>query len=122
MPIARKFLKNGFIVSVPFYVELLERFEGALPHDLEAHALWDYYIRAAKEWAGHVSDTNKYEGEVYAEPNLRQLFLSIAKMHDVDPEKMGQYWSAMQKQRFKLGLSLNADLPLKFQFRGLKFP
>lgn len=110
---------NGMRLEVPFFEEYLPENGGCLPPDFEAHALWHYYVMARMAYEQIVQGgIPLYEGELDAKFQPERIFKSTMMLHGVDGEKAVNYWSAVHAQRFMLGLSSNADLPQRYEFRG----
>lgn len=119
MPIDRHIEVGGFHYICPYYAELLlgANPNGRLPMDREAHALWHYFCvgslahRMAKENIVEERDPSRIF-------NAPAVFKAIAHQHQVDPNKMQQYWPLMMQQRIALGLSADEDLPLEMKLVG----
>ena len=92
---------------------------GRLPQDLEAHALFQYYVLASKAFK-EAKDNLVYEDEksrVFPLERARRLLESVAFMYGTTPSRMVRYWEAIDAQRRALGFNSNADLPVQYRFR-----
>lgn len=118
MPSIRKFRVEGttFEHEAPYFGELLATQGGALPRDPAAHALWHYYIIAAKSLESKAANL-VYDDELSKDFNAKQVFESVATMHGVAPESMAAYWSVIEATRRVLRLTTNADIPERFKFK-----
>lgn len=66
-------------------------------------ALWHYYVTA---YATHENQTTrKYEGD-QSEYNFGNLYRTIAILYGADPDKMQNFWPAVNLQAMALGLPL----------------
>lgn len=112
--------QGDVVFDAPFFQMLLQGQEnGRLPRDIAAHALWHYFCLAAKAMS-RAKYNLVYEDELSArfdEGIARNIFQGVAMIHGVYPRDMGRYWEVVRQQRIALGLSSNADLPPRFQFK-----
>lgn len=124
MPSTRAVRMGPITFHAVYYDELLSNpmdpfHVGRLPADLEAHALWHYYVLAS------VNLKNAKENLVYEDersrffdvPRARKLLESISFQYGTTPAKMVRYWEAVDQQRRALGFNENADLPAAMRFR-----
>lgn len=114
--------KTGGIVvtfECPYYTELLPSNSpiGRLTRDFECHSLWNYFgaAMAAIERAKKNLVMDDELSIVWNQEVAKQLFISIANVHGVQPSKMSRFWSIMDRQRIALGGG--DDLPEEFKFR-----
>lgn len=119
MPITRHVFDraSGRTVEAPYYVELLmDKENGRLSRDPEAHALWHYFGIASIAYKKY-KENIVYEDEPSHEFKARDLFVAVSRMYAVSPEKMVRYWDQVIRQRMALGLCSDEDLPEQYRFR-----
>lgn len=95
----------------------------ALPNDKRAYACWYYYTLAQKlhEMLGDSTDDQFgiLEGERWMDPQFEQIARSVALMYGFEnpgPYMESQFWRAVERQAFELGLPAPAKrikAPLK---------
>ncbi len=77
---------------------------GFLIDDSGCHALYYYSIVARRVQEANSNDPNlqqiRYEGDLDETVNFKQLFLSVAKMYGVEPERMERFWKNVDAQLF----------------------
>lgn len=127
MPLIRTWSATAAGVTVnfecPYYAELLpsENPEtGRLSRDLECHALWQYYGLALYQYNRAKSNLVE-ESELslhFTSKDARELFLSVAKNHNVRPDQMVKFWDVVNRQRLALGSGDDLPSELKFRFWG----
>ena len=76
---------------------------GTLPRDNGAQALWYYYVLAGKNYA-KLTDGLELESDPIRLMNFERLWLTVAEIYAVDPNVMGNYWSAVDKEMERLNL------------------
>jgi len=89
--------KDKLKFNVPFYTAYIIPY-GFLDSSRESHALWNYYTMARASWERHILDPCVLEGDKDAEPDFQQLFTSVARMYEVQPEAMGKCWDLIDAQ------------------------
>jgi hypothetical protein len=107
-----------------YYDELLSQpadpfHNGRLPSDMEAHALWHYYVQACINLK-KARENLVYENEQSLSFDVmaaRRLLESISFIYGTTPSRMVRYWDAVEAQRRALGFTENADLPHAMRFR-----
>ncbi len=68
--------------------------DGGLTNERESHALFYYYILATQ--AKEIEETSiVYEGDKDPEAHYRQLFTSVAKLYNVQPDNMANAWASV---------------------------
>lgn len=76
--------------------------QGYLASDDACQALYYYSILARRMQERTSNDPNfaaiLYEGELDENVNFRELFISIAKMYGVQPERMEKFWLNIDMQ------------------------
>lgn len=77
---------------------------GWLTNSPECHALWHYYLLARHAFETAVQDPMVYEGELDSGVDFRQLFLSVATLYGVEPERMVRHWMNVDMQAWRLQL------------------
>lgn len=124
MPSTRQVRMGPVTFHAQYFDELLSNpadpfHNGRLPRDIEAHALWMYYIlaaqnlKAAKENLVYEDEKSKH----FDVHRARALLESISFQYGTTPSRMVRYWPAIDAQRIALGFSQNADLPHAMRFR-----
>lgn len=112
------------VFQAPFWSELTIGDKKALPHarlpkDVQAHALWYYYMVAANNLRLQ-RDNLVAEDEIshsFSVAAAHQLIESVAMMYQVTPGQMVRCWEACDAQRMALGYTQNAELPAAYRFR-----
>ncbi len=95
--------KSGvFTMIAPYYDELLPQNGGFLSQDVPCHALWHYFLVAARALMQEKTQ-DIYEGEPDADFNAAAVFRAIALTHGVNPDDMIKYWSAVDAQAKMMG-------------------
>jgi len=79
---------------------------GWLTPQIECHALFYYYLLARKNYENHLLN---WEIVLEDQPdpevcNFKQLFISIARLYQVEPERMKNYWKNVDLQCHFLNL------------------
>lgn len=77
--------------------------QGFLQPHKACHALWHYYLTARAAYE-RTRENFVYEGEVDKSHNYKQLFLSVSKMYEVEPEQMVKFWPNVDMQARMLNL------------------
>ena len=124
MPSIRHIKYGPVTMEAHYYDELLSNAAdpfhvGRLPRDIEAHALWSYFILASINLK-NAKENLVYENErsrFFDVPKARALMESIALQYGTVPSRMVRYWEAVDQQRRALGFNENADLPAAMRFR-----
>jgi len=100
-------------MEAPIYSELLAP-QGFLELTRESHALWFYYTAARNAYDTLVVDPIVMEGEKDPTTNFRQLFISTARLYNVEPEAMAKCWPQINMQCLALGFP---ELPDEERYR-----
>lgn len=112
------YIPAGQEIELPYFEAYIPPL-GYLPRDLEAHALFFYYLNARRTYEEHIKEIHlAYEGDKDSEFNFQQLFESIAFLFGVAKEKMANYWDVVDAQ---CGLLNLPKLPNegKYRFNGI---
>lgn len=86
------------------YGEYLEFFNGSLPAQVEAHALFSYALKAslAYDWE---ENGVRYEDEPEPVPaNYRRILEQTAVLYKSDPDSMVKFWPQVEEQFARLNL------------------
>jgi len=93
----------------PLFFQLIKP-NGGLTQARETHALFYYYIIARSAYEEVVKGTTVvYEGDDDPSMNLRQTFISVAKLYKVAPEAMAKCWSHVDITCAMLSLPMLPD-------------
>ena len=90
-----------------------ERPNGYLDPSPECHALFYYADKAASNWKDereHIRMIVDGKGDQTVF-NYFQLWKTTAELYGADPDRMKNYWSAINMQRRALGLTVLPDEP-----------
>lgn len=60
--------------------------------------LWYYYLLARKAYEEHILNPIVLEGDEDPKHDFRQLWSSVAKLYQVQPEEMVHFWSNVDLQ------------------------
>lgn len=89
--------------SVPIFQDYLPP-NGMLDEYLETHALFYYYLLAMRQYQEKIESVPiVLEGNPDPQVDFKQLYLSVARMYEVDPEKMANAWHQIDMQCRILG-------------------
>ena len=89
--------------------------KGQLSWEMEAHALMFYYLNARRAYEIYeIGNPIVYEGEDDPRCDYHQLFVSIASLYNVDPNKMNNYWPMIDAQCISMGFPI---LPKESKYR-----
>lgn len=104
--------KGDFDFHLPMFPDL-QAPDGFLTRDKECHALWYYFSMAICNYKDEAEKTMRYEGDQTVF-NYHQLFKSVATLYNVDPNKMQNFWPAIDLQCMKMKLT---QLPRDDKYR-----
>jgi len=114
MPPLVQYVQNGFQIELTIFEDMIHP-KGHLDWSMEAHALMFYYLNAMRAYELYeISNPIVYEGHDDPRCNYKQLFLSIASLYGVDPNKMNNYWPMIDMQCTTMGLP---TLPQETKYR-----